>query len=424
LIRSSGCAGNDALFLERHSYRVSWHMERHKDLFCVETSWHGRNAFCLGNELVRLTTLTGGGHIAEFRFADGTSFPALNPLWVPPWPTIEPYRYREIVHASRYGSLIEGKLLSGIVGHNICLDYFGSPSPEEVKQGLSQHGEAPSARWHKTRLRLSTWAVALTLRIRLPVAGLTFTREIKLRRGESVVYFKETVQNDRKADHFFHWTQHVTLGPPFLSNRDSFVALPGTKGITFPHGYDEGRALLPSANLFRWPKATARSGETIDLARPFIRRGWGFVASVLLDPKKEVGYIAGVNSRERLLIGYCFNRQEFPWVAVWEENCGIKARPWSRRTQARGLEFSTNPIPVPRREAFALGSLFGTPTLSYVPARGRRTVKYLAFLAQVPSGFEKIRDIQLAEGEIRLWGPRSRWVAVSASGLREYNIAS
>jgi hypothetical protein len=48
----------------------------------------------------------------------------------------------------------------------------------------------------------------------------------------------------------------------------------------------------------------------------------------------------------------------------------------------------------------------------------------LAFLAQVPSNFEKLRDIQLADSEIRLCGPRRTSVAVSASGLREYDFAS
>jgi hypothetical protein len=398
-------------------------MEQKKVLFCKATSWHGRNAFCLGNEWVRLTTLTGGGHIAEFRFADETGFSRLNPLWVPPWRTIEPYKYREKTHASRYGSLAEGKLLSGIGGHNICLDYFGSPSPEEAERGLSQHGEAPSAKWHRTVSRLNERSVALTLGVSLPVAGLVLTREIKLRRGESVIYFQETVRNNRNADHFFHWTQHVTLGPPFLSNRDSFVALPGTKGITFPHGYDEGRALLCSANLFRWPNAPARSGKAVDLTRPFARRGWGFVVSVLVDPRRDMGFIAAVNLRERLVIGYCFKRQEFPWVAVWEENCAIKAPPWTGRTRARGLEFSTNPIPVPRREAFALGSLFGRPTFSYVPARGRKTVNYLAFLAQIPSDFETVRDIQIAGREINLSGPRGKSVMLSASGVGDYNPA-
>ncbi len=31
------------------------------------------------------------------------------------------------------GTFAEGKVLSGIVGHSICLDYFGSSSAKEVK---------------------------------------------------------------------------------------------------------------------------------------------------------------------------------------------------------------------------------------------------------------------------------------------------
>ena len=142
-----------------------------------------------------------------------TGLPVLNPLWVPPWKSIEPYQYRAEKHAAIYGPSNEGKLLSGIAGHNICLDYFGPPSEEEAAQGLSTHGEAPSAQWQKTKLRATSQEVSLTLAVPLPVAGLRFSREIRLRRGESVAYFTETVINEKKADHFFHWTQHVTLSP-------------------------------------------------------------------------------------------------------------------------------------------------------------------------------------------------------------------
>ena len=103
-----------------------------------------------GKRVVRLVTLAGGGHIAEFCFQESSGLPTLNPFWVPPWKTIEPYRYREKLHAARYGPPVTGKLICGLVGHNLCLDYFGPPSDEEAKQGLSLHGEAPSAKWQKS----------------------------------------------------------------------------------------------------------------------------------------------------------------------------------------------------------------------------------------------------------------------------------
>ncbi len=244
------------------------------DLFCRKMTWQGHEARLLGNGLVRLLTLTGGGHIAEFRFERSTGLPALNPLWVPPWRTIEPYRYREKTHARKYGSALEGKLLSGLVGHNICLDYFGAPSPEEVKQGLSQHGEAPNARWRVTGSQVRSRRAGLALSVDLPVAGLTLTRQISLCTGESVAYFEETITNQRKVDHIFHWTQHVTLGPPFLAYANSKIAMSASpRGRTFPAEYEEGKSLLRAGRDFRWPLAPGADGKRLCEERRWFHSG-------------------------------------------------------------------------------------------------------------------------------------------------------
>ena len=398
-------------------------MSQRDELLCRKTSWQGREAFLLANDLIQVVCLAGGGHLAEFRFRDAAAFPSLSPLWVPPWKTIEPYRYRPKIHASRYGPLATGKLLSGLVGHNICLDYFGPSSPEEAKQGLSIHGEAPSSRWRKAGLRSTQRRLALTLAVRLPVAGLSFRREITLRKGESVVYFKETVVNEHMADHFFHWTQHVTLGPPFLSARDSSVAISATRGKTYPHGYD-GKGLLASAEEFRWPAAPGHHGGKVDLRHPLSRPGSGFVAAVLIDPRRKVGFVAALNTRHRLLIAYSFRRCDFPWVAIWEENKARTDKPWSGRCQSRGLEFSSTPFPVLRHEAFAMGPLFKTPVFAMVPARAAKTIRYVACLAQVPQGFGEVRDIQLAQNKIQVWGgKRSESLTLPASGLAEAGLS-
>ena len=92
------------------------------------------------------------------------------------------------------------------------------------------------------------------------MAGLRFSREIRLRRGESVAYFAETVVNEKKADHFFHWTQHVTLSPPFLGHDTSRIAISATRGRTHAGGYG-GNELLASGRNFHWPFAPARIGR-------------------------------------------------------------------------------------------------------------------------------------------------------------------
>ncbi len=390
---------------------------------CVKTKWNGREAYTLRNDLVQLVTLPGGGHIAEFQFLPDTGLPVLNPLWVPPWKLIEPGKYRKEQHTSTYGTSNEGKLLSGIAGHNICLDYFGPPSEEEAAQGLSTHGEAPSAKWLKTRLRATAQEVGLTLEVSLPVAGLHFSREIRMHRGESIAYITETVVNEKKADHFFHWTQHVTLGPPFLSPDTCRISLPGTRGKTSNGAYGEADFLAPSRN-FHWPFAPARNGGSVDLTRPLSQPGLGTLASVLLNPRRKVQFVAALNQTHRLLIGYCFRHADFPWVAIWEENNARSAAPWKGRAQTRGLEFGSTPFPITRREAFAVSPMFDTPTFSVIPAKGRRTVNYLVFLAQIPEVFGWVRDVSVTKGEIQVQGAgRQSTLRLPASGLAETGLS-
>ncbi len=398
-------------------------MAKTKQPACTRTRWQGREAYTLSNGLIQMVNLTGGGHIAEMRFAKRSGLPDVNPLWVPKWKGIEPFDYRAKDHEKRYGPLTEGKLLSGISGHNICLGYFGPPSDEEAAQGLSTHGEAPSLKWRKSAERLHEGQLNLTLSVRLPEAGLQFSREIGLRPGESVVYIKESVTNQRKLDYFFHWTQHATLGPPFVSPEDCRVFMSATRGITSPDAYG-AQALLAPGKTFQWPLAPANSGGDADLSRCLIRKGLGIVASLTLDPARDVQFVGALNARHRLLYAYCFHRADYPWVTVWEENCSRESPPWNGRSETRGLEFGSAPLPVTRREAFSRGPLLGTPSFSTVPARGRVTIAYVAFLAHLPEGFVEVRDIRTDKDGIVIEGGESgQQVTVPAAGLAAAGLA-
>ena len=46
--------------------------------------FHGRRAAQISNGVVRVSVLAGGGHIAEISLLEK----GVNPLWIPPWPSI------------------------------------------------------------------------------------------------------------------------------------------------------------------------------------------------------------------------------------------------------------------------------------------------------------------------------------------------
>ncbi len=97
----------------------------------AETKFHNRRAVQIENDAVRVTVSVEGGHVAEILHkASG-----VNPLWIPPWPSIEPSTYSLAAHPE-YGNDFENKVLCGILGHNLCLDLFGPPSDAEFAAGM------------------------------------------------------------------------------------------------------------------------------------------------------------------------------------------------------------------------------------------------------------------------------------------------
>ena len=73
-----------------------------------EISYRGRRAVQIENDLLRATTTIEGGHVAEILHKPS----GVNPLWTPPWPSIEPSTYRPSKHPE-YGASNEAHLLSG-----------------------------------------------------------------------------------------------------------------------------------------------------------------------------------------------------------------------------------------------------------------------------------------------------------------------
>jgi hypothetical protein len=368
----------------------------------------GRPGWSLANNQISLSCLRGGGHLASLCLRSGPA-PGVNLLWEPNWKTIEPDRYTQKKHGRRFGSPPAGKYLSGYAGHSLCIDYFGAPSDEETRLGLPLHGEVASSRWTLVKKESQRGLGRFSVRTAAVSAGLTVQRDITLQENESVAWITETVNNKTNRDRYFQWVQHSTFGPPFLQAGESVCLMPGTRSKTWPLGY-EGKPALANDREFNWPNAPAGNGGSVDISHPFTTKGRGFIATTLLAENRdsELAYVAVLNWRLGVLAGYCFRRSDFPWVANWEENCVRQDAPWYGKTQARGLEFGTSPMPLGLRDAILGGPLFGVPTLRCLPARGFQTISYALFATEAPKTWRTISGIKIRENVLVVTGPNSQ----------------
>lgn len=317
------------------------------------TTYRGRQAASIENDRLRVTILREGGHIAEL-FDKQTG---VNPLWTPPWPSIEPSTYEAGRHPE-YGGDAESKLLSGLMGHNLCLDVFGPPSEDEAAAGLGVHGEASVLPY-----KLEAHDLVMQQALEMPMAGLSVRRTLELHPASPVVRIREVVTNHQATDRPVAWTQHVTLGPPFLERGLTQFRLPGTKSQTI-----EGVA-------FDWPMKQKEDLRTYTTAES----SGGYTAH-LLDPHREQAFFAAFHPGKKVVCGYVWHRSDFPWIGIWEENHSRHNAPWNGKTMTRGMEFGVSPIPEPRRKMIERGSLFGVPGYRWLPAKSVTTVEYCAFV--------------------------------------------
>lgn len=331
---------------------------------------------------MRVTVLEEGGHIAEI--LDKSS--GVNPLWIPPWPSIEPSTYDARKHP-QYGADAESKLLAGIMGHNLCLDFFGGPSEEESRAGLTVHGEAPVARYNVVAQNGALLMAAI-----LPVAQLRFSRSIRFQgQAGRVIEICETVENLARSDRPVGWTQHVTLGPPFLEKGATQFRAPATQSKVIEHDFTGGQGHLKTGALFDWPSAPRVDGGTEDL-QVYTNAGVsGAYTAHLMDPAREHAFWTAFSPAKKLAFGYLWRTADFPWLGIWEENYSRKNAPWHGKTLTRGMEFGVSPMPESRRRMIERGSLFGFPGYRWIPALSKIEVRYWALIGPASRAPESIQ---------------------------------
>jgi hypothetical protein len=318
--------------------------------------YNSRRAFSIENADLHLTVLPGGGHIASI--VDKST--GVNPLWTPPWTSVDPVGDGE------------ARLLSGIMGHNLCLDIFGGPSTEEEAAGVTPHGEGSVVTFD-----ITASGHKLTMTADIPLAQIRFDRHIEL--DGSTVRICESAESLAAFDRPIGWTQHVTLGPPFLENGKTQFRSSATKSKVFEGEFGTD-AYLKAGAEFEWPLAPGKDGTYKDLRVMNLAAVSSGYTAHLMSAANPHAFFTAWSPATKVSFGYVWKRADFPWLGIWEENHSRTSAPWNGKTLARGMEFGASPFPESRRESVDRGRLFGTPTYRWLPARTKVEVEYCAVL--------------------------------------------
>jgi hypothetical protein len=297
------------------------------------------------------------------------------------------------------------------------------PSSEEANQGLPLHGEAANSEWKVVSAVADDDSAQLVMEVTLPVYRLHFRRRISLSLETFTACITEIVTNLSGDAIDCQWVQHAAFSEPFFANGEATLFVSGTRGVTWPAGY-EGRELLASDVEYKWPYAPSLDGGSVNLSQPFVRDGTGFVAALLADSGYKNAFVAVHNRRHQLLAGYCFDSKMFPWIVLWEENRARGYPPWNKRTRVRGVEFGTSPMPLGLAHAREMRRLLDTPVLRSIPAKSCLQAPYDLFLHPVPPQWTQIKDVHQTEDTLVVRGDRDEEIKLQRGKRRRETYRS
>ena len=194
-----------------------------------------------------------------------------------------------------------------------------------------------------------------------------------------MVRFSEEVENLAATDRPIAWTQHVTLGPPFLERGQTQFRLPAARSKVIDGDFNGGLGPQKPGAEFAWPYCPRKAGGFFDFSTYTADPVSGGFTSHLMDQTRDHAYFLAWSPTSKVLFGYVWRCEDFPWLARWEENHLRSDPPWNGNTLTCGMEFGVSPVVESRQAMVGRGSMFGVPSFRWIPAKTTLRVEYCAF---------------------------------------------
>ena len=357
-------------------------------------SVHSQPSAILATKDVEVAVTTRGGHMAPVTFFRSSDRP-VQPYYVSPWQDEAPLP-------------MPAPVLVTLRGDFFCMP-FGGNSAEVAGEKHPPHGEIVGELWEVVGTKQAGDVSTLTMEIDTKVRKGRVIKELSLVDGQNAVYSRHTIEGFAGRAPLGH---HATLAMPEKEGAVRIATSPIRFGMTCPGVFSdpkqrEYQALLPGAkwtDLAKVPVAWKGAADA-DLTRLPGRYGYADLVQLVNESSEKTGGPAWTTATFPA-DGYLWFALKDPAVLTttvfWMENHGRHGHPWNGRNNCLGLEDVTAFFADGLAASVSdnLLSKEGIATAVTLTADKPTTVNYIQGVVRIPEGFENVKTLEFAPGEV------------------------
>ena len=357
-------------------------------------SVHSQPSAILATKDVEVAVTTRGGHMAPVTFFRSSDRP-VQPYSVSPWQDEAPLP-------------MPAPVLVTLRGDFFCMP-FGGNSAEVAGEKHPPHGEIVGELWEVVGTKQAGDVSTLTMEIDTKVRKGRVIKELSLVDGQNAVYSRHTIEGFAGRAPLGH---HATLAMPEKEGAVRIATSPIRFGMTCPGVFSdpkqrEYQALLPGAkwtDLAKVPVAWKGAADA-DLTRLPGRYGYADLVQLVNESSEKTGGPAWTTAT--------FSADGYLWFALkdpavltttvfWMENHGRHGHPWNGRNNCLGIEDATAFFADGLAASVSdnLLSKEGIATAVTLTADKPTTVNYIQGVVRIPEGFENVKTLEFAPGEV------------------------
>jgi hypothetical protein len=343
---------------------------------------------------VEISVTERGGHMAPVTFFRDSARP-VQPYHLSPW-------------QGEGLDLDDVPVLVPLRGDWFCMPFGGNGAAYRGEQH-PPHGEVAGSRWRQVGVTRAGASTTLTLELSTTARPGKVTKELTLIEGHNVVYSRHTIEGFAGKTSLGH---HATLAMPDEEGVFRIATSPIRFGRTNPTQFSdpaggEYQSFAINEKFARLDQVPLiwKGAADADVTRLPARKGFADLLQLVSVPAAELNgpaWITAHHTRAGWVWFALKDPEVLPTTVMWIENRGRHRKPWYGRNNCLGLEdvcaYFADGLAASAGENLLTRE--GVKTAHELTAARPFVVNYLQGVVQVPAGFDAVKTLEFAPGQV------------------------